>query len=93
MGRSAKVHKRISKKSKASSSTSNTASSAHPAQVQQLQTAKKKATLKEKAKSSSSARKEGEHVLGDVDYVSLMMSGRRKAKQEVEKLMALSKEE
>ncbi|KAK7469073.1 hypothetical protein VKT23_003566 [Stygiomarasmius scandens] len=91
MGRSAKVHKRVSKK-KTVSFTSNTTSSVPPAQVQQLQTAKKKANLKEKAKQASSTRKEGDHVLGDVDYVSLMMGGRRKAKQEAEKLMVQSQE-
>ncbi|KAF5369538.1 hypothetical protein D9758_002599 [Tetrapyrgos nigripes] len=92
MGRSAKVHKRVPKKNK---TTSPTTSSVQPAQTQQLQAAKKKATLKEKsaAKLASSTRKEGEYVLGDVDYVSLMMGGRRKAKQEAEKLASQSQGE
>lgn len=50
----------------------------------QAQAAKKKASLKGKAKRTSSEKEGG--VLGDADYVSLMMGGRRKAKEEAKKL-------
>jgi hypothetical protein len=41
--------------------------------------------LKDKAKGKTSGKVEG-GILGGADYVSLMMGGRRKAKQEEEKL-------
>ncbi|ESK95784.1 hypothetical protein Moror_12396 [Moniliophthora roreri MCA 2997] len=98
MGRSAKVHKRVQKKNKTSiSSFSTPAASNAPSQAQHLHVAKKKANLKEKAKATATAsqskRKEGGRVLGDVDYVSLMMGGRRKAKEEAAKLAAMEVEE
>ncbi|KAJ3777516.1 hypothetical protein EV361DRAFT_893736 [Lentinula raphanica] len=88
MGRSAKVHKRVSKKVKSSANTQV------PSQTeQQLQASKKKATLKEKSKQASSAKinnegsiRQGGHVLGGADYVSLLMGGRRKAREEGAKL-------
>ncbi|KAL0575297.1 hypothetical protein V5O48_006674 [Marasmius crinis-equi] len=93
MGRSAKLHKRVSKKTKApgSSTASTPKMSSSQGQAPQVQHAKKKANLKEKSKATSqqSNRSEGEHVLGDVDYVSLMMGGRRKAKEEAAKLTAM----
>ena len=52
-----------------------------------VQTAKKRATLKEKI-GKGKATQSSTGVLGDVDYVALMMGGRRKAKQEAEKLEA-----
>jgi hypothetical protein len=52
-----------------------------------VQTAKKRATLKEKTGKGKAAHA-STGVLGDVDYVALMMGGRRKAKQEAEKLVA-----
>jgi len=52
-----------------------------------VQAAKKRAMLKEKkVKDKPTHATNG--VLGDADYVSLMMGGRRKAKQEAEKLAA-----
>ncbi|KAF9257498.1 hypothetical protein L218DRAFT_110380 [Marasmius fiardii PR-910] len=92
MGRSAKLHKRVKKtKTSAPSTSSSAPPSAAPRIQSQLQQAKKKANLKEKSKADAqnSNRKEGEHVLGDVDYVSLMMGGRRKAKKEASKLAAM----
>ncbi|KAG7088219.1 hypothetical protein E1B28_012236 [Marasmius oreades] len=92
MGRSAKLHKRV-KKSKCSKTSSSCASPGVPqARIQsQVQQAKKKTTLKEKSKAGFqiSSKKDGENVLGDVDYVSLMMGGRRKAKEEALKLAAM----
>ncbi|KAJ3814071.1 hypothetical protein EV368DRAFT_81032 [Lentinula lateritia] len=92
MGRSAKVHKRVAKKIKTSSNTP----SQYPTQTEQqlqLQASRKKATLKEKTKQAAKStntpqpvRKEGEHVLGGVDYVSLLMGGRKKAREEGGKL-------
>jgi len=82
MGRSAKVHKRVSKKTKSSSNAST-----QPPQKQhseQIQASKKKATLKESK--GPGLHKEGEHVLGGADYVSLMMGGRKKAREEGAKL-------
>ncbi|KAJ3764383.1 hypothetical protein EV360DRAFT_77486 [Lentinula raphanica] len=90
MGRSAKIHKRVSKKVKSSANNLNQV----PSQTeQQLQASKKKATLKEKSKQASSAKinnegsiRQGGHVLGGADYVSLLMGGRRKAREEGAKL-------
>ncbi|KAJ8080370.1 hypothetical protein PM082_017203 [Marasmius tenuissimus] len=89
MGRSAKLHKRSKKTGSSTAPTSKTTSQGQS--QAQVQHAKKKANLKEKSKTTASQanRKEGEHVLGDVDYVSLMMGGRRKAKEEAVKLAAL----
>ncbi|KIK01878.1 hypothetical protein K443DRAFT_97802 [Laccaria amethystina LaAM-08-1] len=78
MGKSAKLHKRVKKT--ASSSIGGTAPSAQG----HAQTAKKRATLKEKGKRPSQ-RQDGP-VLGGADYVSLMMGGRRKASEEARKL-------
>lgn len=46
-----------------------------------VRSAKKRAGLKSKAK-------EGEHVLGGADYVTLLLGGRRKAAEEALKLPA-----
>jgi hypothetical protein len=51
-----------------------------------VQTAKKKATLKDKVGKGKAAHAP-KGLLGDADYVTLMMGGRRKAKQEAEKLV------
>ncbi|KAH6912676.1 hypothetical protein BKA70DRAFT_1422248 [Coprinopsis sp. MPI-PUGE-AT-0042] len=61
---------------------SNTAAVSSRAQVQ---ASKKKASLKAKASTSKSEKRDG-HVLGGADYVSLMMGGRRKAREEAAKL-------
>ncbi|KAF7422685.1 hypothetical protein PC9H_010841 [Pleurotus ostreatus] len=85
MGRSAKVHKRVTKKTKGGAS--NKAVPAQGAHVH-LQTSKKKATLKDrkvnKAKSGNGGGASG--VLGGADYVTLLMGGRRKAMEEAQKL-------
>lgn len=83
MGKSAKLHKRIPKRLKSSSSSS--ATSTATTSQSQVHMAKKRATLKEKAGKGNTAH-DSKRVLGDVDYVALMMGGRRKAKQEAEKL-------
>ncbi|KAJ4482310.1 hypothetical protein J3R30DRAFT_2155294 [Lentinula aciculospora] len=94
MGRSAKLHKRVPKKIKSTSNDSAQHSTQTEQQLQ-LQVSKKKATLKEKTKqatkgtSNSGLRRkdsEGEHVLGGADYVSLLMGGRKKAREEGAKL-------
>ncbi|KAF8236355.1 hypothetical protein L208DRAFT_1390806 [Tricholoma matsutake] len=82
MGKSAKLHKRIPKRLKSSSSSS--ATSTATTSQSQVHMAKKRATLKEKAGKGNTAH-DSKRVLGDVDYVALMMGGRRKAKQEAEK--------
>ncbi|KAK0449237.1 hypothetical protein EV421DRAFT_1780735 [Armillaria borealis] len=79
MGRSAKVAKRVPKKLK--SSALDTGSSANNAQ--QVQHAKKRASLKSKAGNKGGSN---EALLGGADYVSLMMGGRKKARQEAQKL-------
>ncbi|KIK69695.1 hypothetical protein GYMLUDRAFT_150836 [Collybiopsis luxurians FD-317 M1] len=86
MGRSAKVHKRVPKKLNSSSSVP-----AHQPtqkeQANQMQFSKRKASLKEKTRHPSGApRKEGEHVLAGADYVTLLMGGRKKAREEAVKL-------
>ncbi|KAF5389284.1 hypothetical protein D9757_003406 [Collybiopsis confluens] len=85
MGRSAKVHKRVPRKLKSSAPASR---SAQNDQAEQAETSKKKAILKEKTKqlSARSTRKEGEHVLAGADYVTLLMGGRKKAREEAVKL-------
>ncbi|KIL62059.1 hypothetical protein M378DRAFT_808275 [Amanita muscaria Koide BX008] len=92
MGRSAKVHKRIPKKlksavSSAAGSSANPQKSASAPPQSKAQDAKKRAGLKAKAsKNKKSSGPTGSGVLGDADYVSLMMGGRRKAREEAEKL-------
>ncbi|TEB30686.1 hypothetical protein FA13DRAFT_1792260 [Coprinellus micaceus] len=81
MGRSAKLHKRV-KKTTTSSSNPTTSSSQPQAAAAQ---AKKKATLKSKTSSNRGGKGEGP-VLGGADYVSLMMGGRRKAREEAKKM-------
>ncbi|KAF8158175.1 hypothetical protein B0H34DRAFT_797591 [Crassisporium funariophilum] len=85
MGKSAKVHKRVSKKLKSAStpSNSNTPSASSRSQVQ---TAKKRASLKEKTSKDNGSASSGKGVLGGADYVSLLMGGRRKAREEAGKL-------
>ncbi|EGN98427.1 hypothetical protein SERLA73DRAFT_183427 [Serpula lacrymans var. lacrymans S7.3] len=97
MGRSAKVHKRT-KPQKSSKSTSNTQSTSSASRANTapkssqastaVQSAKKRATLKDKVKPKSghSEGAEGQHVLGGADYVTLLMGGRRKAAAEALKM-------
>ncbi|KZP18926.1 hypothetical protein FIBSPDRAFT_955888 [Athelia psychrophila] len=88
MGRSAKAHKRVNKKSTSGTPAAASGSRAKAPQAQvQVQAAKKKAGLKDKAKGKSIA---DEGLLGGADYVSLMMGGRRKAKTEAGKLAQAS---
>jgi hypothetical protein len=78
------------KKSKPSSTNlsklaSGSSSSSH---IQVVQSAKKRAKLKGRAISTtaSASSDPSKGVLGDADYVSLLMGGRRKAKEEALKL-------
>ncbi|KAF9452905.1 hypothetical protein P691DRAFT_659783 [Macrolepiota fuliginosa MF-IS2] len=82
MGKSAKLHKRLPKKLKSSVQTSRSASSSVQTQVSNAQ---KKAARKNKAVNAKGGKHEGP-VLGDADYVTLMMGGRRKARVEAAKL-------
>ncbi|KAL0960982.1 hypothetical protein HGRIS_005979 [Hohenbuehelia grisea] len=89
MGKSAKLHKRGHKKAAlkgtsgaGSAKSSGGATGSHV----QVQAAKKKATLKDKTKSKPSKTGSSDGVLGGADYVSLLMGGRRKAREEAEKL-------
>ncbi|KAG2112305.1 uncharacterized protein F5147DRAFT_684586 [Suillus discolor] len=96
MGRNAKLHKRIKKKTTASSashpspgslSAANTPNA--PVVSSHVQAARKRADLKSKSKSKSkppSSKLTGERVLGDADYVTLLMGGRKKAAKEALKL-------
>ncbi|CAE6509224.1 unnamed protein product [Rhizoctonia solani] len=87
MGRSAKVHKRPRKGKVASSSTSHAKSQSNPvAPPPQPQPTKSKADKTKKFKTKSSANGWEGHVLGGADYVTLMMGGRAKAKEEALKL-------
>lgn len=88
MGRNAKVHKRIKKKT-AASSGSLTGSNANTlvSVSSQVQATRRRADLKSKSKSKpSSSKTTGEHVLGGADYVTLLMGGRKKAAEEALKL-------
>ncbi|KAH0832097.1 hypothetical protein J3R83DRAFT_13006 [Lanmaoa asiatica] len=52
-----------------------------------VQSAKKRAGLKSKAKAKSGTKgTQGDHVLGGADYVTLLLGGRRKAAEEALKL-------
>ncbi|KII90762.1 hypothetical protein PLICRDRAFT_107092, partial [Plicaturopsis crispa FD-325 SS-3] len=48
--------------------------------------AAKKRDLKKKTSQPTGGKKSSENVLGGADYVSLMMGGRKKARQEAQKL-------
>ncbi|KAJ3503026.1 hypothetical protein NLJ89_g8617 [Agrocybe chaxingu] len=83
MGKSAKLHKRVPKKLKSSSSApSNPSTTTTSSQTHAAQAAKKRSTLKGQTSRISS----GDGLLGGADYVSLLMGGRRKARQEAQKL-------
>ncbi|KAG8697337.1 hypothetical protein FRC09_007932 [Ceratobasidium sp. 395] len=83
MGKSAKLHKRKGKttSSLATQSKSQTNPSTSQPQANKVTESKKKA---QKPKAGPKTR-EG-HVLGGADYVTLMMGGRAKARQEALKL-------
>jgi len=51
-----------------------------------VQSAKKRSTLKGKATKDKNSSNTDDGVLGGADYVSLLMGGRRKAKEEAQKL-------
>ncbi|PPQ92826.1 hypothetical protein CVT25_004314 [Psilocybe cyanescens] len=87
MGKSAKVHKRVPKKSKSSTTTATSSAPSASSSRTQVQTSKKHSALKEKAgkgKGSSTTPKGG--VLGGADYLSLLMGSRRKIAEEAKKL-------
>ncbi|KIM43186.1 hypothetical protein M413DRAFT_69535 [Hebeloma cylindrosporum] len=84
MGKSAKLHKRVSKKLKSGTSTAISTPIASSSQVQ-VESAKKRSLLRKGKKTQASANSE-KPILGDADYVSLMMGGRRKAREEARKL-------
>lgn len=99
MGKSAKLHKRVvrlssslclfllintcyqPKKLKSSSQSSSQSTSAQ----NHAQNAQKKASRKNLAAKAKGGKSEGP-ILGGADYVTLMMSGRRKAQEEAIKL-------
>ncbi|KAF8582809.1 hypothetical protein K439DRAFT_118565 [Ramaria rubella] len=95
MGRSAKMHKRVPKKATSQPSQVQ-AVAKHTSTASRSLTngqAKRKNNLKSKAHTALS--KEGKQaprveegsVLGGVDYVTLMMGSRRKAREEVNKML------
>ncbi|KAG1792946.1 uncharacterized protein HD556DRAFT_1444025 [Suillus plorans] len=96
MGRNAKLHKRIKKKTTTSSTShpsSRSLSAANtpnaPVVSSHVQAANRRADLKSKSKSKSkpsSSKVTGERVLGGADYVTLLMGGRKKAAEEALKL-------
>ncbi|KAB5589456.1 hypothetical protein CTheo_7110 [Ceratobasidium theobromae] len=89
MGKSAKVHKRPRKGKVASSSTSHAKSQSNPvAPAPLVQPPKPKPGKARKLKSQSSSGGEDGYVLGGADYVTLMLGGRAKAKEEARKLPA-----
>jgi len=85
MGKSAKVHKRVSKKLSSKTSTALTTPSASSSSTRpQVQAAKKRVGLKEKTAKEKGPK--NNRVLGGADYVTLLMGGRRKADEEAKKL-------
>jgi len=85
MGKSAKLHKRVSKKLKSNTSTTTSTPIASSSRTQ-VESAKKRSSLKEKVKKDKALASSGGGVLGDADYVSLMMGSRTKAREEAKKL-------
>lgn len=69
---------------KKTSSSSTTQPKPVTAPAPSVQSAKKRAGLKSKAKARPGAQ--GESVLGGADYVTLLLGGRRKAAEEALKL-------
>ncbi|CAE6449347.1 unnamed protein product, partial [Rhizoctonia solani] len=87
MGKSAKLHKRPRKGKVASSSASHAKSQSNPvAPPAQPQPTKAKADKAKRFKSKPSASGREGYVLGGADYVTLMMGGRAKAREEALKL-------
>ncbi|KAG6850341.1 hypothetical protein H0H93_014614 [Arthromyces matolae] len=85
MGKSAKLHKRV-KKVKSTGGGGSTSTPVASAAQGQVQTAKKRATLK--GRTSKTTPGANASLLGGADYVDLMMGGRRKAKEESQKLIS-----
>ncbi|KAN0087610.1 hypothetical protein V8E55_006231 [Tylopilus felleus] len=95
MGRSAKLHKRVasilvllvvvhsSRSCVQKKATAPLQPKPVAPPVPSVQSAKKRAGLKSKAKAN---KHEGDHVLGGADYVTLQLGGRRKAAEEARKL-------
>ncbi|KAG1822912.1 uncharacterized protein BJ212DRAFT_836793 [Suillus subaureus] len=91
MGRNAKLHKRIKKKTATSSASHPSLSAAKTSAPHvvslQVQATRRRADLKSKSKSKpSSSKATGEHILGGADYVTLLMGGRKKVAEEALKL-------
>ncbi|KAI0311886.1 hypothetical protein OF83DRAFT_1177140 [Amylostereum chailletii] len=84
MGRSAKLHKRNKKAS--TLTPTKTGGSAQVEKTAVVASSKKKAGLKDKAAASKRTSGAEGHVLGEADYVGMMMGGRRKARKEAEKM-------
>ncbi|KAF9483519.1 hypothetical protein BDN70DRAFT_827540 [Pholiota conissans] len=86
MGKSAKLHKRVPKKLKSSSSiAANTSNVTATSSRTQIESAKKRSTLKQKSGSGFTKSGNGP-ILGGADYVSLLMGSRRKVREEAKKL-------
>jgi len=73
-------------KSSSSLSSSSNPTPIGPSSRTQVQSAKKRSTLKGKATKDKNSSNTGDGVLGGADYVSLLMGGRKKAKEEAQKL-------
>ncbi|KAI0820460.1 hypothetical protein BC628DRAFT_1330340 [Trametes gibbosa] len=88
MGRSAKFHKRQSKKTTSGSGPSSSAHTPAPKPTKAATPAeqKKRAGLKEKAGKHRRSGDDAGPVLGGADYVELMLGGRRRARAEAAKL-------
>ncbi|CAE6432618.1 unnamed protein product [Rhizoctonia solani] len=87
MGKSAKLHKRPRKDKVTGSSTSHAKSQSNPvAPPPKPQPAKVKADKSRRLKSKPSTNGRDGRVLGGADYVTLMMGGRAKAREEALKL-------
>ncbi|CAE6442085.1 unnamed protein product [Rhizoctonia solani] len=87
MGKSAKLHKRPRKNKAISSSTLHAKSQSNAVALPpQPQPAKAKAEKAKKFKSKAATSGGEGHVLGGADYVTLMMGGRAKAREEALKL-------
>jgi len=90
MGHSAKLHKRVKKTTSGPGSSAKSAVVAPPPQPKQTQVQQNKAGAKKKnggLRAKAAAYTPKSRTDGGVDYVDLMMGGRRRARAEAAKML------
>jgi len=86
MGKSAKLHKRISKTLKKPAATTPIAVAIRGDGAQAQAKSAKSVAMKRKAARKGAGAATDKHVLGGADYVDIMMGSRKKAREEAAKL-------